>query len=78
MPSAKSIEETLTIHMVFGSEMQRSVHMNALRLFLIAWQHVFEAGHQKNKITITPDLSSASLPQPQDQSPRPSEGVVLI
>jgi hypothetical protein len=53
MATAKLIEEKLTIHMVFGSEMQRDVSMKILNALLNEWRQSVEDRHQKNKISIT-------------------------
>jgi hypothetical protein len=53
MSTTKAVEEKLTIHMVFGSDMQRAVSMTILNALLNEWRQEVETKHLKNKITIT-------------------------
>jgi hypothetical protein len=46
------IEATITIHVVFGSDLQRDSAMKVLRHLLHAWRQLVEAGHKKNNVTI--------------------------
>jgi hypothetical protein len=50
-----NLDQTITIHTVFGSEIQRDVSMKVLLEFLRAWQQTVESAHKKNKVMITPE-----------------------
>jgi len=54
------LRHSVTIDARFGSEMQRTVAIRLLDLFLAAWKEAAESHHKKNSIRIIRENESAS------------------
>jgi hypothetical protein len=56
MPTAKAgpkLQESITIAVTFGSDIQRDVGMRVLTQVLEAWKQNLECAHKRNRVTIT-------------------------
>lgn len=49
----ETLQATVTVEAIFGSDVQKSVGMRVLTQFLEAWKQNVENAHKKNRITIT-------------------------